>query len=70
MGFALRAKLKFLQKTFMPASVIGGFILLILGPIGLKVLPIPEDWITTWSLLPGILIVPVVTATPLGLKLG
>lgn len=70
LGFALRAKLKFLQKTFMPASVIGGFILLILGPIGLKVLPIPEDWITTWSLLPGILIVPVVTATPLGLKLG
>ncbi|WP_455257768.1 sodium/glutamate symporter [Peptoniphilus asaccharolyticus] len=70
LGFALRAKLKFLQKTFMPASVIGGFILLILGPIGLGILPIPEAWIATWSLLPGILIVPVVTATPLGLNLG
>lgn len=69
-GFGLRAKLKFLQKTFMPASVIGGFLLLILGPIGFGLLKIPEDWISTWALLPGILIVPVVTATPLGLDLG
>lgn len=69
-GFGLRAKLKFLQKTFMPASVIGGFLLLILGPIGFGLLKIPEEWIKMWALLPGILIVPVVTATPLGLDLG
>ncbi|WBW49920.1 glutamate:sodium symporter [Peptoniphilus equinus] len=67
LGFFLRAKVPFFQKTFLPASVIGGFILLLLGPIVFNVLPIPEDWVSFWSLLPGILIVPVVTATPLGL---
>lgn len=70
LGFLIRAKVKIFQKTFIPASVIGGFLLLILGPIGFGLLPIPEDWIKIWSLIPGILIVPVVTATPLGLKLG
>lgn len=69
-GFFLRAKLKVFQETFIPASVIGGFILLLLGPIGFGILPIPEEWIKIWSLIPGILIVPVVTATPLGLDLG
>ena len=69
-GFFMRAKIKAFQETFIPASVIGGFILLLLGPIGFGVLPIPEEWIKIWSLIPGILIVPVVTATPLGLDLG
>jgi len=69
-GFLLRAKIKVFQETFIPASVIGGFLLLLLGPIGFGILPIPEDWIKIWSLIPGILIVPVVTATPLGLDLG
>lgn len=69
-GFFLRAKVKPFQETFIPASVIGGFLLLILGPIGLGIIPIPEEWIKIWSLIPGILIVPVVTATPLGLDLG
>lgn len=69
-GFVMRAKLRIFQKTFMPASVIGGFLLLILGPIGFGVLPISEEWIKIWSLIPGILIVPVVTATPLGLRIG
>lgn len=32
LGTLLRAKLRFLQATFMPASVIGGVILLIAGP--------------------------------------
>ena len=31
-GVFLRAKFKIFQKTFIPASVIGGFLLLILGP--------------------------------------
>lgn len=70
LGFALRAKVKIFQKTFLPASVIGGFLLLALGPIGFKILPIPEDWIKVWSMLPGVVIVPVVTATPLGLNLA
>lgn len=68
-GFILRAKVKIFQKTFLPASVIGGFILLLLGPIGFGILPLPEAWIKVWAMLPGIIIVPVVTATPLGLNL-
>ena len=36
-GVFLRSKLRFLQKTFIPASVIGGFLLLILGPQVLNV---------------------------------
>jgi len=70
-GMILRAKLKFLQKIFLPASVIGGFIGLILGPIVLgnhAILPLPKEWINTYALLPGILIVPVVAAVPLGMK--
>src|SRR5699024_345155 len=67
----LRAKLKFLQKIFLTALVIGGFIGLILGPIVLRnhaILPLPKEWINTYALLPGILIVPVVAAVPLGMK--
>ena len=46
-GTFLRAKLKIFQKTFIPASVIGGFLLLLLGPIVSGVLPIPDSWIST-----------------------
>ncbi len=69
-GAALRATVKPLQKTFIPASVIGGALLLVLGPQALDLLPVPSEWFTLYSMLPGILIVPVVTATPLGLALG
>lgn len=69
-GFALRATIKPFQKTFIPSSVIGGTLLLILGPQMLNVLPTPKEWFDIYSILPGILIVPVVTATPLGLKLN
>lgn len=71
LGMILRAKVKFLQSLFLPASVIGGFIGLILGPIVLgdyAVVPIPEDWISIYALLPGILIVPVVASVPFGVK--
>lgn len=69
-GVFLRAKLKIFQKAFIPSSVIGGFLLLLLGPQLLNVLPVPPDWFTTYSLLPGILIVPVVASVPLGLRIG
>lgn len=69
LGTFIRAKVKVLQQTFIPASVIGGFILLIFGPVGLNWLPLPKDWITFYSLIPGILIVPVVASVPLGLKI-
>lgn len=69
-GICLRAKFKIFQKTFIPASVIGGFLLLITGPQALNVLPVPEEWFSVYSLLPGILIVPVVASVPLGLTIG
>ncbi len=69
-GFALRATIKPFQKTFIPSSVIGGTLLLVLGPQMLNVLPTPKEWFEIYSILPGVLIVPVVTATPLGLKLN
>ena len=59
LGTLLRAKLRFLQATFMPASVIGGFILLIAGPQVLGItdkLEIPDTWFSHYSMLPGILI--------------
>lgn len=69
-GVFLRAKLVVFQKTFIPAGVIGGFLLLILGPQMLDILPFPKNWVDIYALLPGILIVPVVAAVPLGLKIG
>ena len=66
-GVFLRAKIPLFQKTFLPASVIGGFLLLALGPQGANWLPIPTDWMSFYRLLPGVLIIPIVTAVPLGL---
>ena len=68
LGTFLRAKIKFFQTTFIPASVIGGFLLLILGPICFNVIKIPEEWLKIFSLIPGVLIVPIVASVPLGLK--
>ena len=67
-GTYLRAKVKIFQKTFIPASVIGGFLALILGPVVTGIIPVPQSWLNTFSLLPGILIVPIVASVPLGLK--
>ena len=70
LGVFIRAKFKIFQKTFIPSSVIGGFLLLLLGPQALNVLPVPDSWFSIYSLLPGILIVPVVASVPLGLVIG
>lgn len=70
LGVFIRANIKIFQKSFIPAGVIGGFLLLILGPQSLNVLPVPEEWFKIYSLLPGVLIVPVVAAVPLGLSIG
>ncbi len=58
-GKLLRAKIVFFQKLFLPASIIGGFIGLALGPYGLgkagyQVLP--QDMLNTWATFPGVLI--------------
>ncbi|MCH5336631.1 MAG: hypothetical protein J1D99_04340 [Campylobacter sp.] len=70
LGFFLRAKIKIFGQLFLPASVIGGFVLLILGPNGLNFLKIPDEWMKIYALLPGILLVPVVASVPLGLNLN
>ena len=72
LGTFLRAKVPLFRKLLLPASVIGGFIGLILGPnvmgqfAGFSILPIPEDYIGIWAIIPGILIVPIFAAAPLG----
>ena len=72
-GTFLRAKVRLFQHLFLPANVIGGFLLLLLGPQALNVLGrlgVPDSWFDTYNLLPGVLIVPIVAAVPLGLKAG
>ena len=75
-GTLLRGLIPVFQRLFLPASVIGGFIGLFVGPIiwrnlsiPLNGIPFPQEWINTWSALPGILIVPVIASTPLGMKI-
>ncbi len=70
LGVFIRANFKIFQKSFIPASIIGGFLLLILGPQCFNTLPVPSEWFKTYSLLPGILIIPVVASIPLGLSLN
>lgn len=68
-GMFLRAKVPLFRKLLVPASVLGGFVGLFLGPQvwgQASLVPIREEWVSTWSLLPGILIVPVFAAIPLG----
>lgn len=68
-GFFLRSKIKFFRTYMVPASIIGGFIGLLLGPQALgdaAVLKFSDEWIQTWSLLPGILIIPIFSSLPLG----
>lgn len=72
-GTLLRAKLGFLQRMFIPASVIGGFAGLLIGPTiwgDLTPVTYPEDWILMYSLLPGVLIIPVVASVPLGIEMA
>ena len=61
-GVTLRAKIKILQNLFLPASVIGGFLLLLL--------PLPKEYIGIYAKIPSTLIVPIVASIPLGLTLA
>ena len=72
-GTFLRAKVKLFQNLYLPASVIGGFIGMIISPeiFGrFSNYSISEEWIKTYSLLPGILSVPIFAAIPLGMFLN
>lgn len=61
-GKIIRVKTPVVQKLFLPSSIIGGFLLLFLGPQVLGKLGGPDnglftgDMLSVWSTLPGILI--------------
>lgn len=61
-GQILRAKVKIFQSLLLPASLIGGFIGLILGPNGFKILPFSGQ-LSAYS---AVLIAMVFAATPIG----
>ena len=69
-GAFLRAKVALFRRWMLPASVIGGFIGLLLGPQlwgDRAPLPFYEEWTLLWQVLPTILIIPVFAASPLGM---
>ncbi len=71
-GKLLRARLRFLQRLFLPASILGGFLGLALGPYvlgatGIRIMP--PDMLTTWAALPGVLINVVFACLFLGLTI-
>ena len=69
LGYVVRVWVKPLRKLFLPASLIGGVIGLILCPNVLGVIPVSEEWMKEFSKLPGVLITVVITASVLGIKL-
>ena len=65
-GFFAREILKPLQKLFLPSSLIGGLILLALGPQMLGVVPVPESF----SSIPNVMIDIVMAATVFGVTIS
>lgn len=68
-GLVLRSKITVLQRFFLPASVIGGIVGLILVQIFSRIGPTAEqvaDYVSVMDALPAILIVPIFASTPLG----
>ena len=68
LGMFLRAKVPVLQNLYLPACVIGGFIGLFVGPNMFNLIPFPKEIMGVASSLPGVLIVPILAATPMCLK--
>jgi len=71
-GQWLRVRILLFQKLFLPASIIAGFLGLLLGPevFGRFFFPlIPGEMINTWSLLPGRLINVVFACLFLGISI-
>lgn len=71
LGVIIKAKFKIFQNLFIPASIIGGGIGLLIGPEMLgkfSSFSIPITWSKDISLLPSLLIVPVIASIPLGLN--
>src|SRR5699024_3299262 len=61
-GTAIRAKVKWVQSLFLPASMIAGFIGLALGPSGVNILPFSSQF----AAYPGLLIAFIFGAVPIG----
>lgn len=72
LGIFIKSKVRIFQELFIPASVIGGVIGLILGPdlLGKYYEIIPPDWIKSIRNIPGILIIPILISVPLGMEFG
>ncbi|GGJ54340.1 sodium/glutamate symporter [Virgibacillus salexigens] len=61
-GTILRAKVKWIQSLFLPASMIAGFLGLAFGPSGFNLLPFSNQF----STYPGLLIAIIFAAIPIG----
>lgn len=64
-GHAIRELVKPLQKLYIPASVIGGVLALILGPQVLNIIALPESF----SSMPGVMITFVLTCSVIGVQM-
>lgn len=72
LGVIIKSKFKIFQDLFIPASIIGGTVGLLIGPeIMGRVFNIstPVVWSKEISLLPSLLIIPVIASIPLGMNL-
>lgn len=77
LGKVIRVKVRWVQSLFLPSSIIGGAILLLLGPQVLGRFSGPwganglysEAMVSTWSVLPGLLISVVFATMFLGQKI-
>lgn len=68
LGLFLRAKVKLFRKLLIPASVLGGFVGVLLGSqvLGRSGITLfKEEWVDLWTLLPSILMTPIFAAIPL-----
>lgn len=72
LGIVIKSKVRIFQELFIPASIIGGVIGLILGPdiLGKYYEIIPLEWINSIRSIPGILIIPILISVPLGMDLS
>ena len=73
LGCLIRAKVKAIGKLCIPAAVIGGIIMLLLGPEiwgNHAPLAFSQEWMDTFSVLPSVLVIPIFAAVPLGFFSG
>ncbi|MDP0488341.1 MAG: sodium/glutamate symporter [Fusobacterium sp. JB019] len=71
LGIFIKSKSHFLNKFFIPSSIIGGLIGLILGPeiLGRFYEIVPFEWYHNIKSIPSVLIIPLTASIPIGLKL-